>query len=1321
MKKIVVCFSVLLLFLITVFSLSLRAEAANNVIYISDTGTGDGTSPDSPLGNLPTYDVWSENAFESSAIVRAVSLLAQNGEGGTVVVVSPVTVRWGRQNESDAKAASDFRFFPVSLDGIKIRFTSFEGGVDYREKNGAAIVIDRTASQALSLEMRCETEWDDITIRVCHSADASVAFSNNVFACFNFKTKINEGVITEAFLNGSKLEPTAENAKYFPSLLGGSRFNNLTGSTDLTVLSGTWQTVAGGPLGFSTTTYGHLTGNTRLYFGGSAHALKNISGGAANTGGWISGKARIQIGGGRVEGAILAGGSGFRDKTGEAELVISGGDLSKVTEILPVMKNAVNASPQSSSLDYRAITDSRLTLIGSLSSGFDTVVPGERVIFIRDGGTGDGSSASRPLSLVKDPNGAYELEQMNSILYQSFSDLAKTGGTVVLCGEVKLDRSNTRGSSETIRDFFLPTHKDTRITVTSVYNGTDYRKSTNARLVLESPANLCSGGPMIFENLDICTKPTETQNATERIIMANGYDLTFGDGVRCIPLDVNGKVISFPADNLFPIVVGGHRYANVTPTEPYTLTISSGTFYQVNAGTYGITVSNTLYGQLYGNSHLVIEKNADIRGPIYATSQHKSSAQSGNALVEIKGGKFKNSLLTSGEGGFCSSGCRVDFVITGGEFADTFSVSAFQGSLTKDIVPRSLPAVVRLDLSRLNPTLAAKIRAMTSGITDLALPASIVDNAVLASLPAKLNYTVGEKFDPTGLSVTESVGGRIYTSFYAPTDPSYSFSPSLDTPLPAGDSTVSAYFGLTKIADIPIHADLLPTVSMEGAMIRLRGEKQGLRFVAKVENESTAEILEYGIVAHAADYFVEKSLDLVGAKRWNLTGSSMEETANGCRFSAFLPNIPIEEYDLDYTAFAYVICRMPDGNEKTVLSESITRSVKSVADMAFSSGLESREVEKLLHTNVILPVEEGMPSTFSPEAVAFRIAQIETNLRKMATVKWVCPEDADFKDDSEFTSTLQYYKGVTYTGIPYIAGKNGYFSMNGWTALCPPGSIYTGSLGWDTMAGNMCSSAIVRAFEAVIPTQYGSIADSLPRPGHPEYTGVGPITIPDECALTSEIIAANGATEAERAQIVYECYAKAEKGDHLVSTWISAKGTRLGHIRMVDSVHTVRLSDGTIDGANSYLLTFEQCSSMNKTTYTTWRLQYQYKYNALYKPSSVSARYLPIRPTVFVTSYFKTPLMTVENRNTPENIENGIQGTVRSNYYIREVGLTVTDAKGKTVLSLREYPYMKNIYALSSIDPEKKLKALPFGDYHYALEIFYADREETVLSFDFRK
>ncbi len=328
-------------------------SAADHVVFIADGGTGDGSSPDKPLGNASGYSTFTSTAYQYSSLNQAINKLKQTG--GTVVVCGPVTLKWGKLQGT---GASELPIGPGTGSMSKtVTFTSLYNGIDYRTTKNAALIVERDSNNRLSPEMKCPSVWENITLRVNHKTASCVTAVNYSLSCNAYRTEFKTTFDTEAYLNGVSLDyRVTDNAYYFPLLTGGHRYKSVTGNPSLTVNGGKWQYVCGGCVGFAygenDNKYGILTGSTTVVFGGYARTIEGIGGGSYKNGGRITGNTSLTITGGTVYGDISIGGIGGFDGTESiASLTINGGNFDNTTAINDVSGSAGWHSPKSATVD----------------------------------------------------------------------------------------------------------------------------------------------------------------------------------------------------------------------------------------------------------------------------------------------------------------------------------------------------------------------------------------------------------------------------------------------------------------------------------------------------------------------------------------------------------------------------------------------------------------------------------------------------------------------------------------------------------------------------------------------------------------------------------------------------------------------------------------------------------------------------------------------------------------------------------------------------------------------------------------------------------
>jgi len=1001
----------------------------------------------------------------------------------------------------------------------------------------------------------------------------------------------------------------------------------------------------------------------------------------------------------------------------------------------------------------RILTVALLAVALALPFAFSSAAS-EPVLFIKDGGTGDGSSASKPLSL-EDYSEYYAEGNLHygSVLFQAAHRLQYTGGTIVLVGEVRLDESNTKGSDANFRDFFMPNHPDSTITITSKYNGVDYGTTKGARLVLERPAQFICGGDTVFRDINICTQQyTKTDNTIAvgtRLICANGYDLTMDIGVKCYTIAPGATTITSTSNvNYLPVIAGGHRYADCIRREGHnTVTIKSGSYGNVVASTYdGSNVSN--YGQMISNVDFHISGNSTlIAGYISGGGQvyDDGGIHYGDVSVTIDGATVKGGIYAINGGGFGTDNCTFTLKIISG----TISSSNISGTVKSNVTnytnkladntatrTRYAPANSILDLSDCTDiTLAKSILSKAQSFTKKLLPAPTADweakgfSTALATAPTRSDYYVGDTYDPSGLTFMLYIDNKAYSAAvsYSSLDPHFRFEPSLDTPLTPDVKQVKIYYGEKLVCTRGITVAKRTPIRILGAQIRTSDEKQTLRFLGQVGfklPEIGLEVVGYGLVIQPTEFFSEKSLDMPGATVIDGTKTKLNSVRmGGYFFTGDIENIPVEEYDVSYSAFAYLIYTH-NGKEYTVYSDVIERSVRGVAEAACASNsLEPAAKKTKLNT-----VLKATSSTRDAALISEKVEQLHDNFEAMSAVKWTPSKTIDLANSEEFVGALIYKAGTTYYGIPYIAaGTNGNISLAQWLSICPNGSTYTGSgITWDTMPGNQCSSSVVRALQTVT-NQHSyfngySIRYALPKDTHPYYIAVGGYPVSDYALTTQQIIREFGSNFTARSKVVYNAYANAKNGDFLVSDWVSpSTGDVLGHIMIISGVNVKYNSDGSINPKTSVLYVSQQASNLRSTN-TTWGIREAVSFETFYNSSHADASYLPIRLRAFEDSYFATPHMTVRERNTADNIQKGLMGKIYSNYQINQVHVKITNsATGAVVKSFSDFPFTTMYYDLRMLDKANELKALASGSYHYELTVGYGDKVEKVVSFDFKK
>ncbi len=159
--------------------------------------------------------------------------------------------------------------------------------------------------------------------------------------------------------------------------------------------------------------------------------------------------------------------------------------------------------------------------------GDSNYAPQKDVVFAADGGFGDGSSPYYPIDGY-----AKAFEQLEN------------GGTLVLCGKCVLKANLVDQFREVTDAYQEPRHKE-KITVTSVYGGTDYRKD-GACLYFENNTDYRMSGATTFENMDF----DAASNVKGNRIIARYSPLVIGENCHTpvrdgYKLDIIGGYLKF--------------------------------------------------------------------------------------------------------------------------------------------------------------------------------------------------------------------------------------------------------------------------------------------------------------------------------------------------------------------------------------------------------------------------------------------------------------------------------------------------------------------------------------------------------------------------------------------------------------------------------------------------------------------------------------------------------------------------------------------------------------------------------------------------------
>ena len=363
----------------------------------------------------------------------------------------------------------------------------------------------------------------------------------------------------------------------------------------------------------------------------------------------------------------------------------------------------------------------------------------------------------------------------------------------------------------------------------------------------------------------------------------------------------------------------------------------------------------------------------------------------------------------------------------------------------------------------------------------------------------------------------------------------------------------------------------------------------------------------------------------------------------------------------------------------------------------------------------------------------------EANMRRMLTFLWrsdvdvlyttlsnTIPEDAPPGGISQ----IQIKGGRVYRGMPYsyasgmdrafleYAGEpvNGVYPISGltWEALSGGGSY--------ARVGSDCSSTVIQSWGSIGASV--SVTDTRRMTPSRGFLRVGEYTSNDSDNTDSaSTCSANGA------QVMYAAYAQLQKADAVVY-----RGSSSGHTMMIVSSDPVYNGDGTINGEQSTVTVLHQTvryrgdhyydAALQEDVYLFGGVDDVFTYTNLMKNG-----YLPITCKALIDpSPIAKPAVT--DTQTTFNKNTLLTGTIKCNWMIDTLTMTVTDASGNEVQrgairSTRAYNFAVDLQKFLTDNPAGVLGRiapgeLTAGSYHCTLTCrLTGGAVFTVRDFDF--
>ncbi|MBR5011417.1 MAG: S-layer homology domain-containing protein, partial [Clostridia bacterium] len=216
------------------------------------------------------------------------------------------------------------------------------------------------------------------------------------------------------------------------------------------------------------------------------------------------------------------------------------------------------------------------------------------VVFLKGGATGNGYSANDPVGTWQDAFEAINL---------------KGDSTIVICGPTTMTKMYNYGK-----------HYNGSVTITSMYDGVDYRQTDGAILNIGVSGHFICNGDTKFENINL--------NATggRWLLVASHNHLAMGEGIT-----VTGEGLTGGKIKQSIAIVGGYQNSVNNPplndTKDVNITVLSGSMY------YIVAFNREFEGTFLGNANIYIGGDADV-ATLHCTSDTDGSVV-GNVNITL--------------------------------------------------------------------------------------------------------------------------------------------------------------------------------------------------------------------------------------------------------------------------------------------------------------------------------------------------------------------------------------------------------------------------------------------------------------------------------------------------------------------------------------------------------------------------------------------------------------------------------------------------------------------------------------------------------------
>ncbi len=245
-----------------------------------------------------------------------------------------------------------------------------------------------------------------------------------------------------------------------------------------------------------------------------------------------------------------------------------------------------------------------------LAATFSIGIFSAEVVYLKDGGIGDGSSPESALGDMAD----------------AFVALPY-GGTIVVCGDYTL--SNSANYDAALPGFTSPA-ADGTVLITGAHDGTDY----SSRLICANGSRYVCTANTTFDNITFFNGSNKTF-----VISGRFFDLTFGKGCKTEKIEVH--------------VIGGLDHTNSVisvPDDDYSkdahITVLGGTIAELTG--LGRNVGKNTMANYTGKAYITIGENAVVNKLFGAYRWGSKTVTGGSVDITLDGGAITNFMTGCG-------------------------------------------------------------------------------------------------------------------------------------------------------------------------------------------------------------------------------------------------------------------------------------------------------------------------------------------------------------------------------------------------------------------------------------------------------------------------------------------------------------------------------------------------------------------------------------------------------------------------------------------------------------------------------------------------